>query len=138
MQGRSYSYPKSFYKFVFTVTDCCCMDLPMSHPAVTCSNQAVSEIYLFSPIRVYKQCKNTDEELCKTANAVLSPGCCSSGWSQCAHTFVSCHDSHAARGTASFPHGHEVWDFYKKALGWGYSIVELLQRNWSNTTVPQV
>lgn len=59
----------------------------MPHPAVTCSNQALSEIYLLSPIRGYKQCKNTAEELCKAANAVLSPGCCSSGWSQCAHTF---------------------------------------------------
>lgn len=84
---QALSYPKSFCKFLSTVTDCSCMDLPMPHPAVTCSNRVLSEIYLFSPIRGYKQCKNTAEKLCKAAKAVLSPGCCSSGWSQCAHTF---------------------------------------------------
>lgn len=138
MQGRPYSYPKSFCKFLSTVTDCSSMDLAMPHPAVTCTNQAVSETYLFSLIRGYKQCKNTDEELCKAANAVLSPGCCSSGWSQCAHTFLSCCDFHAARGTATFPPWTWGWVFYQKALGWGCSIVEFLHRNWSNTTVPQV
>lgn len=91
----------------------------------------------FHPSGVINSTK-THEELCKAANAVLSPGYCSSGWSQCAHTSVSCRDSHAARGTASFLHGHGVWDFYKKALGWGCSTAELLQRNGSNTTAPQV
>lgn len=113
-----------------------CMDLPMPHPAVTCSNQALSEIYLFSLIRGYKQCKNTAEELCKAANAVLSPGCCSSGWSQCAHTsellWLPCCQGHSQLPTWTWGLG-----FLSEAPGWGCSIAEL-QRNWSNTTVPQV
>lgn len=111
---------------------CSCMDLPMPHPAVTCSNQAVSEIYSFSPIRGYKQCKNTDEELCKAANAVLSPGCCNSGEPVCTHLcellWLPC-----CQGHSQLPTWTGAWVFYQKALGWGCSIVELLQRNWSNT-----
>lgn len=95
------------------------MDLAMPHPAVTRTNQAVSETYLFSLIRGYKQCKNTDEELCKAANAVLSPGCCSSGWSQCAHTFLSCCDFHAARGTATFPPWTWGLGFLSEGTGMG-------------------
>lgn len=132
--GRPYSYPKTFCKFLSTVRECSCMDLAMPHPTMTCTNKAVSEIYLFSPIRGYKQCKNTDKELHKAATAVLRPGCYSLGWSQCAHTFLSCHDSTLPGAQP----GQGVWVFYQKALGWGCSIAELLQRNCSNTTVPQV
>lgn len=87
----------------------------------------------FHPSGVINSAKTQRRSCVKQQMLCWTQAAANSGWSQCAPTFVSCCGSHAARGTASFLHGHGVWDFYKKALGWGCSAAELLQRNWGNT-----
>lgn len=146
MQGRPYSYPKSFCKSLSIVSDCPCIDLPFPHPAVTWPNQAVSEIDLFTPSRYINGTKtHTRTKLCKPPgkSRLLQLG---QAWG--AHTLPSCCDSHIAtargwwdmRQRAEPPSRLDTgFKVFLKALGWGCSIAVLLQRNQSNNTRgPQV